>query len=158
MSKIIENIIDTIKYNCGIVPEKELYIEDHIDNGNLNIVKKLIKENNELIGWKDDFGNSLLHIAVHEKLVEIATFLIQAGCDVNAQDNNGETPLHVAVTFPDTDIIKLLINNSADANIKDNTGDTPLSLADNDIRKNINKIIELEDACNQLSAPLHADT
>ena len=129
MRKIINRIIETIRYNLGVVPETEDYIDDHIESGNIEIVRTLIAANPKLIEWRDVWDNTLLHIAVEEKQVELAEFLIGAGCDVNAVDDTGETPLHVAAVFPSKEIAELLVRNGADPNVVDNDGTTPLSFA-----------------------------
>jgi len=135
MSKIIDRIIETVKYNFGIIPEEDFYIDDHIDKGNLSVVKKLIEKNPNLINYKDCFENSPLHIAAQENQVDIAFFLIENGANVNDKEDIGQTPLHVAVTFKNKGIIELLIKNGSDVNAKDNSGDTPLALADKDLKE-----------------------
>jgi len=129
MKKIIQRIVETVRYNLGVVPETEDYVDDHIESGNIAIVRKLIAANPELIEWRNMWENTLLHIAVQEKQVELVDFLITAGCDVNAVDDSGETPLHVAAVFPSKKIAELLVRSGANPDIIDNAGATPLSIA-----------------------------
>jgi len=128
MNKIIEGILETIRYNLGIVPETEYYIVDHIEAGDLEVVRRLIDNNPDLIRWRDPFGNSLLHIAVQEKQAALVSFLIEAGCDVNARDDDGETPLHVEAMFPSKEIAEILVRKGADSTIADNHGAKPLAI------------------------------
>lgn len=67
MNKIIERVFDTIRYNLGGAPEKEFYVADHIERGNIQVLQKLLDANPNLINWRDEWGNSLLHIAAQEK-------------------------------------------------------------------------------------------
>ena len=129
MNKFIKGIIETIRYNLGDIPETEYYIEDHIEAGNMDVVRRLIENDRSLIQRRDPFGNSLLHIAVQERQAAIVKFLIEAGCDVNARDEDGQTPLHVEATFPSKEIAEMLIQKGADPRIEDNHGDTASSIA-----------------------------
>jgi len=61
--------------------------------------------------------------------VEVASALIDAGANVNAQMDSGITPLHLAVKEGRRSLTKLLISHNADPNIPDASGRTPLSLA-----------------------------
>ena len=48
--------------------------------------------------------------------------LIDAGADVNIQDNNGNNPLHLASVYRSDDIVDLLLRNGSDPSIKNNDG------------------------------------
>ena len=57
-----------------------------------------------------------------------ATFLIQAGAEVNARNEDHWTPLHFAAKHNNIDIVKLLLDNGAKINVKTSYGHTPLQL------------------------------
>ena len=79
---------------------------------------------------------TLLHLATSRKAsLDVVSALVDAGSDVNAQDNEGNTPLHFAVkrikheTFPKADydgIIRLLLEKKADVHIVNVAGASPL--------------------------------
>ena len=61
--------------------------------------------------------------------IEAVKWHLDAGADVNAQDNDIRwTPLHVAAAFGRKEIAELLLANGADVNAKSKRG-TPLSNA-----------------------------
>lgn len=53
-----------------------------------------------------------LALATKANFVDIVRILVQAGFDINSQDENGETALHVAARFGHTDCARLLIEGS----------------------------------------------
>ena len=66
---------------------------------------------------------------------EITELLIDAGADVNAENEAGGTPLHYAASWGGKDIVELLIAASADVNAKRDDGKTPLDLAESNEHK-----------------------
>ena len=105
-------------------------------------------------------GNTLLHLAAwHEtpikednvqsvcKLpcVETMTFILHAGCDVNAVNTQGNTPLHLAVKFKpepeEVEILRemlvLLLDIGADPKLGNENGQTPLDSCESDEARRI---------------------
>src|SRR6185295_16857598 len=90
-------------------------------------------------GLLPDWRWTLLHLATSRKApLDVVRTLVDAGSDVNAQDNEGNTPLHFAVkrinheTFPTEDyegIIRLLLENKADVHRVNLAGASPLHTA-----------------------------
>jgi len=69
---------------------------------------------------------SNLHIAVSEANAEMLESLIQAGMDVETEDNYGRTPLHLAASKGFTQGVTLLLAAGAKVNTVDVDSSTPL--------------------------------
>jgi uncharacterized protein len=93
--------------------------------GNKDALKQHIAAGSN-INEKDPFGGSspLISAAVFGKIEE-ATILLDAGADINFQNNDGSTALHTAAFFCRTDIVKLLLERGADKSITNKFGATP---------------------------------
>jgi ankyrin repeat protein len=105
-----------------------------VDCGDVQQVRKLLAsgENvNTVVRSNEqaspDWGQTPLHFAARDGNADIAGLLIQAGADVNAQDDRGVTPLHRANENPQ--MIALLCDAGAKVNMADATGRTPLHWA-----------------------------
>ncbi|KAG9240332.1 ankyrin repeat-containing domain protein [Calycina marina] len=79
----------------------------------------------------DDDKNSskLLHIAIRNGTVGIASLLIKAGTNVNSMDSSGSSPLHIAVEQRRLDVLELLIDYGANLNARNCDQMTPLEIA-----------------------------
>lgn len=102
-----------------------------IKNGELDKVKELIEENQNLVNSLDKNGLTPLHGAIAEKKPNIAQYLITNGANVNAiTDKGGQTPAHLAAFIECEDCMELLIKNGANVNCKRKHEDgTPLHIA-----------------------------
>ncbi|XP_007901655.1 palmitoyltransferase ZDHHC17 [Callorhinchus milii] len=69
---------------------------------------------------RDGLGQTLLHEAARIWHVDVASFLIKQGADVNHADTYGRTPLHVAAILNYTEFIEVLLNNNANIEAKTN--------------------------------------
>lgn len=98
-----------------------------VDEGNLVAVKSMIAA-----GTKPNVHNSEgttpLMIAISNKDIRMAQFLIAAGADVNQKvdDINGTTILMSTANDTDLEMLKLLLNNGADPDGMNNYGSTAL--------------------------------
>jgi uncharacterized protein len=77
------------------------------------------------INEKDPFGGSspLMSAALFGK-TEQARILIDAGADINFQNNDGSTALHTAAFFCRPEIVRLLLDKGADKTILNKFGGT----------------------------------
>lgn len=75
---------------------------------------------------RDPFGGSspLISAAVFGK-TEAARLLIEAGADINFQNNDGSTALHTAAFFCRPEIVKMLLEKGADKTIRSKFNATP---------------------------------
>lgn len=115
-SKSTENSTDApaVDIHTAVVTENVDALKKHIANGtNIN--------------ERDPFGGSspLISACVFGK-PEMARILIDAGADINFQNNDGSTPLHTAAFFCRPEIVKMLLDKGADRTIKNKYGATAL--------------------------------
>lgn len=107
----------------GAAPDVDIHTA--VVSGNKEALLQHIKAGTN-INEKDPFGGSspLISAAVFGKPEE-AKILIDAGADLNFQNNDGSTALHSAAFFCRPEIVKMLIEKGADKNIKNKFGATP---------------------------------
>ena len=93
----------------------------------IDVVKYLINEHNcDHIMTPDKDGNTILHVAAIEGLLNVMKYLINARhCNLMTTNNKGQTVLHRAVKY--IDVVKYLINQcNCDIMVTDENGQTPL--------------------------------
>jgi uncharacterized protein len=102
----------------------QMDIHTAVVTGNLAVVQQHIAAGSNL-NEKDPFGGSspLISAAVFGK-TEIARALVEAGADLNFQNNDGSTALHSAAFFCRPEIVKMLLDKGADKTIKNKYGAT----------------------------------
>jgi len=101
-----------IDLHTAVLTENMVAVKQHIAAGsNLN--------------EKDPFGGSspLITASLFGK-TEMAKTLIEAGADLNFQNNDGSTALLTAAFFCRPEIVKLLLDKGADKTIKNKYGST----------------------------------
>jgi hypothetical protein len=109
------------KPNAGKVAKADapqVDIHTAVVTGNMDAVRQHIAAGSD-INVKDPFGGSspLISASVFGK-PEIAKALIDAGADINFQNNDGSTALHTAAFFCRPEIVKMLLDKGADKTIK----------------------------------------
>ena len=102
---------------------------DALKNNDLSKVKTLVEANNQLLGSKDESGNTPLHLAVNQKQYETVSYLLNEGADVNCGNTNKLTPLHFSSYLGSPEITGLLIEKGADVSLADFQLQTPLHYA-----------------------------
>lgn len=104
------------------VPEIDLHTA--VVSNNLEAIKQHIIAGSDL-NIKDPFGGSspLISAAVFGK-TEAAKLLIDAGVDINFQNNEGSTALHTAAFFCRPEIVQLLLKKNADRTVRNKFGAT----------------------------------
>jgi len=110
------------------VKAPDVDIHTAVVTNNLDALKQHIAAGSN-INEKDPFGGSspLISASVFGK-PEAAKLLIDAGADLNFQNNDGSTALHTAAFFCHPDIVKMLLDKGADKTIKNKYGATPYAM------------------------------
>jgi ankyrin repeat protein len=92
--------------------------------GNIDALNQHIAAGTNL-NEKDPFGGSspLITASLFGKTEE-AKILIDAGADINFQNNDGSTALHTSAFFCRPEIVKLLLDKGADKTLRNKFGST----------------------------------
>jgi len=105
-----------------VAPEMDIHVA--VVAGNIEAVKQHIAAGTDL-NEKDAMGGSspLITACLFDRK-EIAKLLIDAGANINFQNNDGSTPLHVAAFFCKPDMVQLLMENNASKTLKNKYNNT----------------------------------
>jgi len=82
-----------------------------------------------LMADKKSIGSKTINAAMYQKDTPLLKKLIEAGADVNQQDENGQTLLMEAADQGDLDMVKMLLEHQAKVDIKSKFGGTPFTRA-----------------------------
>ena len=104
------------------------------DEGNVNIVKALLKAGADVNAAVDFFGYTPLLRAAIEGHAGVVSALIKAGADVNWPDEEGKTPLIQAVEAEHSNVVRILLAAGADPSQPENYGWTPVDRAAKQVR------------------------
>ena len=94
--------------------------------GDLKVIHQHIEAGTDLDERDPTLGSSPLITAAVFGKTEVAKALMEAGADINLQNNDGSTPLHTAAFLCRVEIVEALLENGADKNIRNNFGSTAL--------------------------------
>ena len=103
-------------------------IHTAVISGNIEALKQHIAAGSNL-NEKEPIGGSspLISACLFDKTA-MAKALIDAGADLNFQNNDGSTPLHTAAFFCRPDIVNMLLAKGADKTLKNKYGQTAYEL------------------------------
>ncbi|KAN0137681.1 Ankyrin repeat-containing domain protein [Lactarius tabidus] len=107
-----------------------------------------------------DNGNTVLHFAVSDGLLEVARMLLEHNAEVDSQNSHGSTPLLLASELGSPDLVQLFLDHNADVHVCDAYGDTLLHCAAIAGRLEISRLllkldVEVNSRNNEGSTPLH---
>ncbi len=97
-----------------------------IITGNMKVVHQHILAGSDLNVKEPSGGSSPLITAATFDRTAAAKALIEAGADINFQNNDGSTALHTAAFFCRKDIVILLLSSGADKTLLNKSGSTAL--------------------------------
>ena len=129
----------------------ETFLSYALKRKNIDIADLILTSPKLDYNFQDKNGNSYLHLAVINHLINIAKSLIEKGININLQNNEGNTAMHFAFSTGVGELINLLIENKIDFSIKNNKGligeeikegtfQEILDISNNNLNKNGNKI------------------
>ncbi|MEE2844319.1 MAG: ankyrin repeat domain-containing protein, partial [Planctomycetota bacterium] len=101
------------------VLKKELF--DAIKRGDDELVGQLLEQGADPEQRQDTM--TALTVAAIWGHPQVATALLDAGVDVNAQNEDGGTALHGAVFFGRVDVVRVLMDYQVDVTIRNNNGE-----------------------------------
>jgi ankyrin repeat protein len=104
-------------------------IHDAVRSGDAAKVAALVKQSPSLANEKNSGGETALHIAARADSMEITLALLDAGADVDAQDDAGFTPLNDAAETRKPKQATLLLKRGANVELANTGGVTPLLTA-----------------------------
>jgi len=101
-----------------------------IKNGDIQNLKALIDAGYDVnSSEKGDFGSSLLHNAIRYEQMEIFTYLIEQGANIDFIDAVGWTPLMEAVIDGKVTFGQILVDKGCDQSIANKRGATAKMMA-----------------------------
>jgi ankyrin repeat protein len=100
-----------------------------IRQGNLALVRTIVEKNRALVKSADDSGFTPLHIAATAGRVDIITYMLDRGADIEARTAGGQTPLFQTVPLVGSRAFELLLSRGADLYARDNEGRSILQFA-----------------------------
>ncbi len=110
------------------VQEPKVDIHTAVLYGNIDVVEQHIKAGTNLNTKEPLGGSTPLISAITFDHTEIAESLINAGADLEIQNNDGSSPLHVAAFFCRVELVQLLVDAEVDQSKKNKFGATALEI------------------------------
>ncbi|HEY2380499.1 MAG TPA: ankyrin repeat domain-containing protein [Terriglobia bacterium] len=117
---------------CLAAGAGDIALLDAARSANWSGVRSLVSKGStkEAVNSADTDGTRPLHWAVRADELEVATLLLRAGADPNAETRLGVTPLYLAAQNGDPEMVRALLSAGANANQIDRaTGESILMVA-----------------------------
>jgi len=107
----------------------ETLLDFAIDENSISFLRKLLKNNPDLLKLESFFGDSPFIVAVSEGKTGVVEVLLESGVDIDIQGEDGNTGLMLASKNGHEDIVGLLLDHGAKMGMKNEAGKTALTLA-----------------------------
>lgn len=95
-------------------PEKEILWA--AEEGNLNVIIKLVESDPHLVHVRDNDGYTPLQRACYGNNVEVAEYLLSHGAKVSTKSEMQWEPLHSVCQWNNKECVQLLLQNGANVN------------------------------------------
>ena len=128
-------IKDPTKIN-SIDEKGETLLSNALNNNQKEIYDIILNSPSLNLKYKDNNGNSYIHLAVMNQNEKVVKALIKKGINLNMQNKLGNTALHLAYELGDNEIITLLTNNGINTLIKNNNRKKAKEMNEIKIKKN----------------------
>lgn len=104
-------------------------LHEAAENGWDSIVSLLVQNDDCILDVKDVHGNTPLMRAAYYNYTDIVKILVNAGADLNIQNNSGQTALIISLWEGSESTAELLIKNDCNLKVADHCGHTPFYVA-----------------------------
>ena len=131
-----EIIINNPSIINSIDENGETIFSNALNNNNYEIYDIILNSSILNLGFKNNEGNSYLHLAVINQNEKLVKELIKKGININIQNNNGNTALHLAYKYGNSSIIKVLTQNGINTLIKNKEGKIAKEIKELKLNKN----------------------
>jgi hypothetical protein len=119
-----------------------------LKSGSSNEAIKLLNEDTDVLltlngrsSIEEKTGNTLLHIAVENGLIDVVKEMLDKGAKPNFPNKDRNTPLHIAAQKKSKEIINLLLGNGADKTIENNENKRPFKFVDKTTENDLFKLL-----------------
>ena len=107
-------------------PAPALDLQTAAAMGNVEAIQQHVAVGSDLNVKEPGRGSTPLITATVFGQTETAIALIEAGADLNLQNNDGSTPLITAAVFCRTEVVQALLDSGADKSLRNTAGRTAL--------------------------------
>jgi len=108
---------------------KEIQFLEAIKNNDINLIKKMIKDDKTLISMKNQRTESVLHVSAQYSGFPVFKLLIDLGADVNAPTSRRSKPIHYTTMFGKLEMTELLLQKGAVAHEMNGSSLYPIQYA-----------------------------
>jgi ankyrin repeat protein len=101
--------------NCAFAPEsghREFPLTVAAYNGHLEVIDLLVEHGADLNQRDSQYGYTALHWTVHGGKLDAAQYLVDYGCNVEAEDSEGNTALFYAVNNNHIELVHFLTSDA----------------------------------------------
>ena len=118
----------------GDIQSQDIYgrtvLYDSCVQGNTGLVQLFLEYGADYSSFRTQSGYLPIHGGAMSGNVGVMMLLMNAGANIDMQNNFGFTPLHLAASANDLEMVEFLVNNGANIYFRNNNGDTALHLTD----------------------------